>query len=861
MAAIASIPVASTQIDADFWPRLASQVRAAWAQQSVEPRDAVVLLPYANLLPVARAAFAQTGGWQPRIETVQTLAESLGPPPALQPGHVSGDLRVDLLQAQRLLAGSAQGQGLARTLATLAQELSQAQAAWPPHERTQRWQALRDDAPPLPAGAPGGIERGVLRAAIAWAGMNEQTPLDRVWRHRFAALVVVQAGGEQTTATALMNAAADAGTPVWLVQADPPADDAFNVVARLPAATAVVCDDAAHEAREAAWVVVDALQAGHKPVALVAEDRQLVRRIHAVLAQRGWGVHDDTGWALSTTRAAARAMAVMQALNAASSRDMQLDAMKAVGWAGDDAAALDRLEQAWRSDRPLPPAAIALWERWQQLCAGLRDAPEQPLQRWLDVLAERFAPLWRSLSADPAGRAVLQALWLDGAATDHDAARRHAASWPMRWSGVQAWAQEGLEQAAYLPAPAADPDVVITPLARTVLRPFAAVVFAGCDERFGAALPKPAWLPVAVAQAHGLAHEQARRERERAAFVQLLRQPQVVLLRRRSHAGEPLSASRWAERAQRARWRLAQPLMVERVAVARDVQVPMQPVPKPLPRVTAAQALPARWSASLIDALRACPYRFFSRGVLRLGEAAELDLDWQKRDHGDWLHKVLHRFHGARPAPRAPQHDVAALQAAALAETDAVVRQLGRAGADLLPFEAGFEKFAGSYVDWLQQRDAEGWRYAEGEAARERMLPGLTPPATLVGRLDRVDAHATQGLQVIDYKTGSADQLRRRVREPLEDTQLAAYAALVQADAPDAAPLLAAYLALDDRKAPELIAHADVATSARVLMQHLPIEIAELRNGAPMPALGQGSVCEFCEARGLCRRDGWAPQP
>ena len=31
-----------------------------------------------------------------------------------------------------------------------------------------------------------------------------------------------------------------------------------------------------------------------------------------------------------------------------------------------------------------------------------------------------------------------------------------------------------------------------------------------------------------------------------------------------------------------------------------------------------------------------------------------------------------------------------------------------------------------------------------------------------------------------------------------------------------------------------------------------------MRDGAALPALGEGPVCDFCEARGLCRRDHWA---
>jgi ATP-dependent helicase/nuclease subunit B len=421
--------------------------------------------------------------------------------------------------------------------------------------------------------------------------------------------------------------------------------------------------------------------------------------------------------------------------------------------------------------------------------------------------------------------------------------------------------EQALEQAAYMPTPAIDPDVVITPLARTVLRPFGAVVFAGCDERFGASATAALPWPTAIAQTHGLPHDAQRRERERAAFVQLLRQPQVVLLRRLSHAGEPLSASRLIELAQSARRRLGQPPIVEQEAALRMQAVPPRTVLRPTPCAASPEAIPDRWSASLVETLRICPYRFFSRAVLRLGEPVELDLDWQKRDHGDWLHKVLYRFHEARPAARAPEDDVAALQAAAHAETQAATSRQDRDIADLLPFEAGFAGFAKHYIDWLHERDALGWRYAQGEVPRERALPGLAPVAMLSGRIDRIDTHDEQGLQVIDYKTGRAGELKKRVREPFEDTQLAAYAALMQADdqAPLAEPLRASYLALDDRQAPIVVEYPNVEHSARVLMAQLPSEVARLRQGAPMPALGEGKVCELCEARGLCRRDHWAP--
>ncbi len=46
---------------------------------------------------------------------------------------------------------------------------------------------------------------------------------------------------------------------------------------------------------------------------------------------------------------------------------------------------------------------------------------------------------------------------------------------------------------------------------------------------------------------------------------------------------------------------------------------------------------------------------------------------------------------------------------------------------------------------------------------------------------------ATARAMLIDYKTGNADKLKQRVAEPLEDTQLAFYAALLTDESRDAA--------------------------------------------------------------------------
>ena len=133
----------------------------------------------------------------------------------------------------------------------------------------------------------------------------------------------------------------------------------------------------------------------------------------------------------------------------------------------------------------------------------------------------------------------------------------------------------------------------------------------------------------------------------------------------------------------------------------------------------------------------------------------------------------------------------------------------------------------------------------------------------MAGALRDGAARADGRVELLDYKTGSAAGLAAKVNQGLEDTQLAFYAALALA-AGDAATgaLAAAYLGLDDPRAgPVAVPHDQVDADARVLLQQLGLEFERLRDGEPMLALGQGEACEHCEARGLCRRDQWAPPP
>ena len=54
------------------------------------------------------------------------------------------------------------------------------------------------------------------------------------------------------------------------------------------------------------------------------------------------------------------------------------------------------------------------------------------------------------------------------------------------------------------------------------------------------------------------------------------------------------------------------------------------------------------------------------------------------------------------------------------------------------------------------------------------------------------------------------------------------------------------------------VVHDGVQDSANVLVREIAAERARIEAGAALPALGEGPVCDTCEARGLCRRDHWS---
>jgi ATP-dependent helicase/nuclease subunit B len=164
-----------------------------------------------------------------------------------------------------------------------------------------------------------------------------------------------------------------------------------------------------------------------------------------------------------------------------------------------------------------------------------------------------------------------------------------------------------------------------------------------------------------------------------------------------------------------------------------------------------------------------------------------------------------------------------------------------------LPWAATWPKVRDGYLNWLSTHEAEGWQFDQSEVSKRMPLGDLT----LIGRIDRIDRAADGTLMVLDYKTEGTGVTSSRLKAPLEDTQLAFYGALVEADS-----LRAGYINIGEGGS-KTYEQTDVVDSRDALIAGILDDMQRIGDGAALPALGEGTACDYCAARGLCRKDFW----
>jgi ATP-dependent helicase/nuclease subunit B len=910
---------------ANFWPDAARALLAACRQASGEQgqRDfaqwRVVLPTFAHAQPLKAAMSAELGGTfvPPQFFTLSGWLATLPPLPNVLPAserlmRLYAELRQHgwlkkLFTARRnidLLP-------LAQTLLALSDELTQAllpalhaDAASDPE---QRWQSALEQLSP--------DARKLLsdETQLVWSIWKSQLDADDAIAVRFAQMQQVAASASQPMTwissvapepleqafldayakhqqvlTITLDWRAQALQPTYrqawpeMVEAlDAPAGEVHADIAPgelAPPAELALCPAGSveDEAVQGAQTVIDWLQSGKTNLAIVAQDRVVARRIRALLERAQIHVADETGWKLSTTRAASAIAAWFDVVTSRGETTALLDLLKSpfvLNEASNDllhdaqdsvankSALVMKVELLlrranvlgeWRSvinalnAAPAEQKAVSLLAQQAALFSGRKN-----LRDWIATTASALDALGvtSALNADSAGQQILQLLQ-NIAPPGNDSGQAHEQHHAALFSFPEwrALVNLQLDDTSFISA-INDRRVVMLPLNGARLRSFDAVLLVGADADHLPSQPQETlFFANTVRRELGLATRESRQRQQLRDVVELLAMnPQVVLSWQAHKDGEPNPVSPWIQRLQLTMARAAAPALQERriaIAVQR-----LQATPSFMPTPAAAQLTPSRLTASAYNSFIACPYQFFARRMLGLASLDELSDLPEKRDYGGWLHEILETYHETlrdQPCP-ADQRESLLIDISKKIFDDIIVKNPAALG-----YYSRWQKVIAAYVVWANEREAQGWRFVFGEQAYEKTMQLADRELTLHGRIDRIDENDAGERAVLDYKTNNLMALNKKLKDH-EDHQLAFYGLL--SDHPVAA---AHYVALETTKDKVGdVSAPDYDEAQRALAAQITVNVQAIASGVGLPANGVASVCQYCDVRGLCRKGAW----
>ena len=671
---------------------------------------------------------------------------------------------------------------------------------------------------------------------------------------------------------------------------------------------------------ELAWAAAKSIEThlitGKTNIALVAQDRLAARRARALLARFGPSlrIRDETGWKLSTTRAAAALNSYLELIRSpkegpsasalleflqnpyfdiahalqktpescisliAQLEDILIASQAKSGWE-TFRMAIERANAYASSQGSVPHAALlqlmtslqkqhAQWQELKLDCANAYTLLQTHLQGM---------GMAQQLEADSAGKQLLEVL----KSFDLDAGPYQQVT--MRLPEWLSLLKTVIEEASYQEAGSeAQATLSILPLSSTRLREFDAVVLVGCDEQQLPAFSEP---PLFFSDA---LNRLLKASTITAQYIQQARDlsqllvscPQVDLLwQSKSKSGEPLRPSAWISRlrTQLPHWQIEE--------VKPDIHVDQSnPLQEAVTTVSAEIALPVSMSPSAYKALRDCPYRYYVRSILGLRQAKEFEEGFDASLAGQVLHSLLKNFFQALKTEEQKPHstihqDVDArrrwMQEHLTKHSEKEFERLIKGDARVMGTLRDWQKQIPSFIDWQLQREAAGWQYHDAELSVGFIVTLTDPDGTLreiqiAGRADRFDVNSNDSAiaAVMDYKNQGMTKIKKRAERLLDDPQLLIYAravneGAVSAHLPGRTIKQAEWVSLkaDLKKADDKIVRAldiqDMPGMMAQFSEQLSEDLEVLWARKPMKAFAPDSVCQYCEVRGICRKGMW----
>ncbi|MET3105282.1 ATP-dependent helicase/nuclease subunit B [Oxalobacteraceae bacterium GrIS 2.11] len=626
----------------------------------------------------------------------------------------------------------------------------------------------------------------------------------------------------------------------------------------------IAADSLEQEAQWGAQTILDWLQKGKSSIALIAQDRVVARRIRALLERAEVHVADETGWKLSTTRAASALAAWFDVIVTRADTMMVLDLFKSPYFAPPSMSGHEE-KTSWVMTIEMTLLRANVVGGWEAITTALEKSPDcaalcvqlkrnasqytqrKTLSEWLMLTTMSLTEfgITERWQTDAAGVQVAELL----AQLQQDCA---GLSETFSFAEWRVFINLQLEGASFA-GDKSDQRVVMMPLNGARLRRFDAVLMVGCDAAHLPSQPQEVlFFTNAVRRECGLITREQRQRQQLRDFTELLSaNPVVVMSWQQQQRAEDNPISPWIQRLNLCLQQAGLPQLPSHTVQLNTQN--LQAIVPQQPRPSAAALTPTTLSASGYNSFIACPYQFFATRMLGLSSLDALSDMPEKRDYGGWLHGILKTYHDTLKAQ--PDFPIEGQQALLIDISRAVFADILQTNPAALGYSMRWEKVIPAYIEWSQRYAQSGWQFEVGEVWLENNLQWDGGQVLLRGQIDRIDSSLGGETAVLDYKTNTKAVLTKKLKQA-EDQQLPFYGLL--AESGQTRITSAHYVALE--KTAEKIDHVsadDYSNWQQQLRGAIVSNMSAIAQGAALPAQGPSQVCQYCDVRGLCRKGAW----
>ena len=509
--------------------------------------------------------------------------------------------------------------------------------------------------------------------------------------------------------------------------------------------------DPARRAQAIAIALGEAIETPGHTAALVTPDRNLASRVSAHLQRWGIEADDSAGQPLTQTAAGTLLLAIAAASveNLAPVPLLVLLKHPLVGGEGEGRLKwLDAVRQLDLGLRgPRPRAGLAgldehfegkrAWQSVRSQLAGLNRGGDlqtlAELAAWLRDGAARLAgdAAWRG----PDGRLAAELL----AKLEQSP---EATQIPIAPEDVVPTLRGLMDDLPVRRPYGGHPRIFIWGLLEARLQQADLMILGGMNEGVWPSLPSPdPWLAPRIRRDLGLPGLEFRTGLAAHDFMSALGAPRVLLTRARRDSRSPTVASRLWLRLQAMTGGMARDQRLERLAIALDASPGVEPAKRPAPQPPAA-ARPEEIAVTDVDRLRADPFAFYAKAILKLRPEEPVDAEHHAAWKGTAVHEVLEAWF------KEDECDPARLKARAEALlADEAIHPMLRALWSPRLTEA---------IDWIAAQSEADRQAGRVPVLAEEFGEAEVAGVTLYGKVDRIDRLPDGKLAIVDYKTGQA---------------------------------------------------------------------------------------------------------